>query len=142
MDAYIAGIIYGSMVDGDGLRTVVFFSGCSMRCKYCHNWKYRDKYSGQKIDVCELFHSIEAKTPQKRITFSGGEPLEQVDALSKLINLCSGFDIGLYTGYEFEKVPSYILQKLNFIKTGKFIEELKIYGEYYGSSNQRMIYLK
>lgn len=76
------------LVDGPGIRTVIFFSGCKLRCKFCHNpemWKKgKDNYT-----VDELFEMIKRNKPYfKRnnggVTFSGGEPLLQVDFLIEL----------------------------------------------------------
>ncbi len=73
------------LVDGPGIRTVVFLSGCPMRCKYCHNpemWKKKESNMTSE----ELFKKILRSKPYfKRnnggVTFSGGEPLLQIDFL-------------------------------------------------------------
>ncbi len=76
------------LVDGPGIRTVIFFTGCKLRCKYCHNpemWqKKEDNYT-----VEEILEKIKRSKPYfKRnnggVTFSGGEPLLQVDFLIEL----------------------------------------------------------
>ncbi len=139
---YVAGIVYGSMLDGPGLRTVIFLCGCSVGCPGCHNKEYWNKFNGKKYSVKELYNEILPFTPQKKITFSGGEPLEQKKELKKFINLCVDFDLGLYTSYEIDYIDKDILSKLSFVKTGKFMKNLAIKNEYYGSSNQKLIYLQ
>lgn len=71
MEVYIAGIVYGSMVDGDGVRTSIFFSGCSVGCKCCHNQMYWNKFTGKKYDVYNLFQEIKSYTPQKNYYYRG-----------------------------------------------------------------------
>ncbi len=85
--ASIDSIESAGMVDGPGIRTVVFFSGCMLRCKYCHNpetWKMCEK----NYTVDELFNRIiRNKSYFKNgggVTFSGGEPLLQSDFLLEL----------------------------------------------------------
>ena len=70
------------VMDGPGIRTVVFFSGCKLRCKYCHNpetWRIKEK----KCSIDELLNKIKRFKPYYRgiggVTFSGGEPLLQID---------------------------------------------------------------
>lgn len=71
------------LVDGPGIRTVVFLNGCKLRCKYCHNpemWKIRDR----NMSVRELVSKVVRNKPYFRnhkggVTFSGGEPLLQAD---------------------------------------------------------------
>ncbi|MFA7047615.1 MAG: 4Fe-4S cluster-binding domain-containing protein [Bacteroidales bacterium] len=130
------------MVDGDGLRTVIFLSGCSVGCKECQNKKHWNIKSGKSFSIDELVKNIKEKTPQKKVTISGGEPLEQKEPLKILMDKLDGFDIGLYTSYELESIDKEIIDSLSFVKTGKFEHNKKVYGKYFGSSNQKMIYLK
>lgn len=76
-------------LDGPGLRTVIFLSGCPLRCKYCHNpdtWHLTD---GQPTTIEDLFQRIMKLKPYYQdkggVTFSGGEPLLQAPALIPLI---------------------------------------------------------
>lgn len=71
-----------SMVDGPGIRTVVFLNGCQLRCKYCHNPEMQIKRKNN-ITVEELTKKILKNKPYYNngggVTFSGGEPLLQSD---------------------------------------------------------------
>ena len=142
MEIYISGIIYGSMVDGDGLRTTIFLSGCNVGCQGCHNKKFWNIKSGKIFLINKLVNEIKELTPQKKVTISGGEPMEQKEAVIELIKQLNNFDIGLYTSYKFEDIDNNILSSLSFIKTGKFENNKKIYGKYFGSENQKIIYLR
>lgn len=144
MELSIADIRELRYEDGPGIRTTIFFQGCNRRCAGCHNPDTWDIDKGEKISVDEVIKRVlDKKTPYKRVTISGGEPLLQRDALGELIfklfNL--GYDIGLYTSYEIEEIPKEYLKYLSFIKTGEFKEDLKIENRYYGSANQKIIYL-
>ncbi|NMA02217.1 MAG: pyruvate formate lyase-activating protein [Clostridia bacterium] len=100
------------LVDGPGIRFVVFFQGCYLRCLYCHNpdtWPLRE---GQEISAQELLEKALRYKPffQKSgggVTCSGGEPLLQPDFLIEFLKLCkdndihtaldtSGFGVGKY----------------------------------------------
>ncbi|HAS6361811.1 TPA: radical SAM protein [Vibrio vulnificus] len=141
-DVYIAGIVQDSLVDGPGLRTTIFFSGCSVRCAHCHNAKYIERDTGIKMSLHELVERIKRTCVTKKITISGGEPLEQPEGVLGLIAALPDYDIGLYTSYELSDVDSDILKNLSFVKTGRFVKEQKITNEYFGSSNQKLILLR
>ena len=77
-------------VDGPGIRTVVFFNGCNLRCIYCHNpetWVRGD----DNMEVSELFNKIirnkEYFGDTGGVTFSGGEPLLHIDFLIPLCKM-------------------------------------------------------
>ena len=145
MKIKIADIKYLRYEDGPGIRTTIFFQGCNIKCLNCHNKDIWDINDGKEMDIDEICKVIEKqKNPYKRVTISGGEPLLQEEGLYLLITslLKKGYDIGLYTSYQLEDIPKRILNGLSFVKTGKYIESLKITDKYYGSSNQRMIYFK
>lgn len=149
-----AHIINESIVDGPGIRTVVFFQGCPHACKGCHNpelWPILERIS---IDTQELVDLILSKvTPLHRgITLSGGEPLIQCLPLIEIVRAIKqekpNLDIWVYTGYKYEEIKDFSLFKLLFkaidvLVDRPYIEELRDIGlPYRGSSNQNIIYLK
>lgn len=74
-------------VDGPGVRLVIFFQGCPMRCLYCHNPDSWDRKTGTEMSVEDLLEQFERNRPFYRnggITASGGEPLVQMDFLTAL----------------------------------------------------------
>ena len=126
-----------SLVDGPGVRTVVFFQGCDLRCKGCQNKSTWNIKSGTEVEVAELATLLQKEVCNKKITFSGGEPLMQAEALLDLVKLLDGFDIAVYTGHELSDVPQELLDHINYIKTGSFKEELKTtIKPFVGSTNQ------
>ena len=144
MKVYINSIKFNrSLVDGPGVRTVVFFQGCDLRCKGCQNPSAWDIKKGTEVETQELATLLKKEVCNKKITFSGGEPLMQADALIELVNLLDGFNIAVYTGHELCDVPQELLERINYIKTGPFKEELKTSTlAYMGSSNQEFRRLK
>lgn len=127
--------------DGPGIRSVLFLQGCSKNCKECHNAGIKKHGAGTMVSIDELIMFIESHCCNKKITISGGEPLEQMDSLEILIrNLkAKGYNICVYTGWDIENVPGSILKFVDYIKTGSFINDLKNPEiQYVGSSNQHM----
>ena len=86
------------LVDGPGVRVVVFLQGCSLRCKFCHNpdtWAFNE---GKEYTPEELIKKIARfKTYFQRngggVTFSGGEPLKQPEFLLEALKLCKEAEI-------------------------------------------------
>ncbi|MCI6357067.1 MAG: radical SAM protein [Erysipelotrichaceae bacterium] len=136
----INSIIYNkSVVDGPGIRTVLFVQGCDLRCKGCQNKSTWDFNKGKEIDINDLVNELNEKVFNKKITISGGEPLMQKEALINLVTKLNdlGFDIALYTGHQKEDVPSILVEKVKYLKTGNFIQKLKTtITPFVGSSNQ------
>lgn len=74
-------------VDGPGVRFVVFFQGCPMRCRYCHNPDTWEQEAGTKMTVEEILERLERNRSfytTGGITATGGEPMQQIDFLIAL----------------------------------------------------------
>lgn len=128
-----------SVVDGPGIRTVLFMQGCDLHCDGCQNKTTWDINGGIEIEIDDLVSELNKKNFNKKITISGGEPLVQKAELIKLINKLfdNGYDIALYTGHKKEDVPKEIIDKIKYLKTGNFIKDLKTtIVPFVGSSNQ------
>ena len=78
MKASVGKIETFSTVDGPGIRTTVFFNGCALRCKFCHNPEMQARGEAN-YTVNELFRKILRSRPyfggNGGVTFSGGEPI-------------------------------------------------------------------
>ncbi len=92
------------LVDGPGVRVVIFLQGCNMRCKYCHNpetWALKSKeckeYTPQElVDFCYRYHTYWGKNMfNGGVTFSGGEPLLQLDFLIEFAKLAKQKNINI-----------------------------------------------
>ena len=139
MNIEYAGFKKDSAADGPGYRTVLFLQGCSRDCKGCHNAGISRHGEGTTTSTDNLINIISAVCHNKRLTISGGEPLEQYDALLEMVKALKtkGYDICLYTGADLSKVPAELFGYLNYIKTGEFITDMRNPDtQYYGSDNQ------
>ena len=90
---YIHSVETGGMVDGPGIRYVLFFSGCVLRCKYCHNPDTWNLKGGRLHSVDEIINDIlkyrsYLKFSGGGITVTGGEPLLQPEFLTALLEAC------------------------------------------------------
>lgn len=140
----IADYYPNSIVNGDGVRQVLFTQGCPHQCENCHNPTTWDRYSGTDWNVRELISSI-LNNPYD-LTISGGEPFMQ---LNELIILCMEVhrkkNIWVYTGYTYEQILqspnlSKALPFIDVLVDGKYVHELRNTNLLFrGSSNQRLI---
>jgi anaerobic ribonucleoside-triphosphate reductase activating protein len=137
------------MLNGDGLRVVLWLSGCAHGCYKCQNPVTWDPNGGLLFDEeakQELFKELE-KSYISGITFSGGDPLfpgnrEDVFALIKEVKeQFPGKTIWLYTGYLWDEIKDLECVKyLDVLVDGKFIyEQLDNTLQWKGSANQRVI---
>ena len=145
-------ITHDDMLNGAGLRVVLWVSGCEHRCYNCHNKITWDIDNGLIFDdkaKKEIFDALE-KDYIKGITFSGGDPLHKQNR-EEIFNLIKEIkekfkdkDIWLYTGYTWEEINDLdVLQYIDVLVDGKYIEELSNEElEWRGSSNQRVIDVK
>ncbi len=136
-----------SIVDGKGLRFTVFTQGCPHNCPGCHNPETHSFDSGNEITVDELFEKIKQNPLLDGVTFSGGEPMCQAEALTKLAEKCKkiGLDIWIYSGFTFEEITAdskmkKLLECADVLVDGKFHEnERSLDLLFRGSTNQRII---
>ena len=70
----IAGVIDESIVDGPGIRYVVFVQGCPHRCRGCHNEQTHDFEGGTEVSISDILKEIDEDPLIGGVTFSGGEP--------------------------------------------------------------------
>ncbi|WP_053956798.1 anaerobic ribonucleoside-triphosphate reductase activating protein [Inediibacterium massiliense] len=149
----VAGFLDNSTVNGKGLRSVLFVSGCNHNCIGCHNKDMQDCNYGDKVSLDHIFHRIQHNIPLiLGVTFSGGEPFDQAQPLATLAKKIKDEELNLwcYTGYTYEEIlQSNDAHKLNLLKhidvliDGKFNENLKNDAfKYVGSTNQRIIDVK
>lgn len=139
-------IIPDTIVDGPGLRTSIYFAGCSHHCKGCHNPESWDFNQGKDYTPSALILKL---VNFDKITLSGGDPFDQnLQELSEFIStLKRDYDsnIWCYTGYTFEQLldKKEILKNIDVLVDGPFIKSLKDSTLLFrGSSNQRIIDVK
>lgn len=151
MEIRIAGAVQDSIVDGPGMRFVVFVQGCPHGCEGCHNPETHDFSGGKVVDTDYLYECCVENPLTKGVTFSGGEPFCQAEALYELGKRFKerGYHLMAYSGWTFEELlklsesDEYIgklLRILDILVDGRFeLEKRSLMLTYRGSSNQRII---
>ena len=140
------------MLNGDGIRVVLWVSGCENHCEGCHNPVTWDKNGGLPFDEAaenELFEALD-KPFIDGITFSGGDPMMPYnrDEVLRLIKKCRtnypDKTIWLYTGLNCKDIKDIEgLGLVDVVAEGRFIESLKDNNLHWvGSSNQKVIDVK
>lgn len=137
------------MLNGDGLRVVLWVAGCAHHCKNCQNPITWDPEGGLPFDESakqEIFEELK-KDYVSGVTFSGGDPL-YLDTREELFSLIREIKrsypkktIWLYTGYQWEEIRELpVIPYLDVVVDGRFIEELKDNNlPWKGSANQKVI---
>lgn len=138
-----------SIVDGKGIRTVIWTQGCSHNCPNCHNPSTHDFKGGELVDVKDVIERIQNLEGQDGITFSGGDPMFQPKPCSVIAKVAHelGMDVWAYTGFTYEQLINSnnkdildFLSNIDVIIDGKFdISKKSLDLEFRGSSNQRII---
>lgn len=144
-----------SIVDGPGLRAVIWTQGCNHNCTGCHNPQTHNLCGGTETDTEDIIETIKSLKLHKGITLSGGEPFLQPKALEEIAMESKkiGFDVWAYTGFTLEQLISEnnpsnkenfnLLKNIDVLVDGKFIESKRdINLKFRGSSNQRVIDVK
>lgn len=136
------------MLNGDGLRVVLWVAGCEHHCRGCQNPITWDPCDGLSFDVeteRELFEELQ-EPYISGITFSGGDPLhpnnrDTVIRLATIAKNLYGKTVWLYTGYDWEDICNLPgIEEIDVLVDGKFIQELAdINYPWAGSTNQRII---
>ncbi len=143
----IAGTIPESIVDGPGIRYVLFTQGCPHSCPGCHNPQTHDFAGGREVQVSDLLTDITRRSFVKAVTLSGGEPFCQPAPLAELAAALKekGFHLMCYSGFTFEELLQKedarpLLEQLDLLVDGRFVESRKnIELRFRGSDNQRVL---
>ncbi|MDP4121053.1 MAG: anaerobic ribonucleoside-triphosphate reductase activating protein [Bacillota bacterium] len=150
----LAGVIRNSIVDGPGIRMVVFTQGCFHNCEGCHNPESHDPNCGYESDTENIIKEMKKDPLLSGITLSGGEPFLQPQPLYELAKAAHeiGLNVVTYTGYTYEQLldgfndnPYWkeLLEETDFLIDGPFIlSERSLLLHFRGSKNQRLIDVK
>jgi anaerobic ribonucleoside-triphosphate reductase activating protein len=145
-------VAFDSIVDGPGLRMVIWTQGCIHNCKECHNPQTHNLCGGYEVDTEEIINKIKTLKLQRGITLSGGEPFLQPEALEEIAKEAKNnkLDVWSYTGFTIEELldtknPEHfknlnLLKHIDVLVDGKFELGKKDFTlKFRGSSNQRII---
>ncbi len=140
-----------SIIDGEGIRTVVWFQGCLHNCPGCHNPETHDLNEGIEYDLEEVKKQIDELKYQNGITLSGGDPFFQPIAAKQIADYAheKGLNVWAYTGYTYENLiakeddKTELLKSVDILVDGRFeIEKKSLNCKFRGSTNQRIIDVK
>lgn len=143
-----------SVVDGFGIRTVIWTQGCSHNCPFCQNPQTHDFNGGAEFELDDIFSELDELKNQDGITLSGGDPLFQIEAVTEIAKYAQriGLNVWCYTGFTYEEIlklnktnPKYLefLNNIDVLVDGKFeIEKKSLDCLFRGSTNQRLIDMK
>ena len=147
----IAGIIEESIVDGPGIRFVIFTQGCPHNCFGCHNPQTHDINGGMEVEIDNIIKKISENPLLKGVTLSGGEPFMQANKIVVLLDKIdrNKLNVITYTGFKYEYLIHNsnaengfmeLLNRTDILIDGKFeIENKDENLKFMGSSNQRAI---
>ncbi len=143
-----------TIVDGEGLRYSIYFSGCSHCCKGCQNpetWNYNQGAVLDESLEFRIFDEINRNSLLSGVTLSGGDPMYNPEALLdflKKLKKKTKANIWCYTGFVYERllkdeVRSKCLKYIDVLVDGPYIEgKRNVNLSFRGSSNQRIIKVK
>lgn len=141
-----------NIVNGDGLRTVIWCQGCRFHCPGCHNPESWDENGGFLMDVEEIKNKLKKIKGQTGLTFCGGEPMLQAKECKDICDWAKktlGWSVWSFTGYSYEEIKKEGGDKWEFLKSldvlidGRFIlSQRDLSLSFRGSRNQRLLRLK
>lgn len=147
----IAGVIRQSIVDGPGLRFVVFTQGCPHACPGCQNPETHDFAGGYDCEIQKILDAMDKNPLLMGLTLSGGEPFARTAELLPLAKAvrARGKDVWCYSGYSFEELLALarenpdakaLLAELDVLVDGRFLlAERDLTLRFRGSRNQRVL---
>lgn len=140
-------IVPDTFVDGPGMRTTVYCAGCAHHCEGCHNPSTWDFGAGTPMTPQEIWQAIISESPNSNLTFSGGDPIYQVEGFTQLAKIAKEHNktVWCYTGFRYESIAAdlrmrQILPYLDVLVDGPFVlAERDTSLLFRGSRNQRLI---
>ena len=140
-------ILKNTNVEGPGIRYCIWFQGCSRQCKGCWAKATWAKDGGYELDTEEIIKDILSTKNIEGVTFLGGEPFEQVEAINDIAQNVrkQGLSVLCFTGGKLEdlqeKFPE-VLKNIDLLIDGEFRESEKDFSRaWVGSKNQRYNFL-
>ena len=135
-----------SLNNGDGVRLVLYVSGCNHHCHACHNeytWNPKEGNLFDSNTMDKLLKRVN-KPYVDGLTLSGGDPMypqnrNVINDIARIVKLSTKKSIWMYTGYLWEQIKDDpVMSYIDVIVDGKYQKELSP-AKYRGSSNQRII---
>lgn len=143
---------HDNIVNGYGLRAILWTQGCPNHCPGCQNPETWDFNTGLLVDIDEIKQRLRAFRGQAGLTFCGGEPFVQPRACKGIADWCRrelGWNIWSFTGFTYELIKAEGGDKWEFLKSldalidGPFVlPERDLTMKFRGSKNQRLLHLE
>ena len=143
---------HDNIVNGDGLRAVIWTQGCPNHCPGCQNPETWDYEAGFLISIDEIMERLSKFRGQTGLTFCGGEPFVQPKACKEIADRVRkefGWDVWSFSGFTYEQIKKAggeaweFLKSLDALIDGPFILSQKDLSlKYRGSRNQRLLHLE
>ena len=142
--------LHDSIVDGPGLRFVVFVQGCPHRCAGCHNPQTHDPQGGREVAVEDIVQDMKRNPLLDGITLTGGEPFMQAQDCAEIAKAAReiGLSVWCYSGWtlcELRQMPEaqVLLNEIDVLVDGPYIKEQRSLSlKWRGSENQRVIAMR
>ena len=141
-----------NIVNGDGLRVVLWTQGCPNHCKGCQNPETWDYDKGDLVKISDIKKELASFKGQDGLTFCGGEPFVQPKACKEIADFVRselGWNVWSFSGFTHEVIKEYggepweFLKSLDALIDGPFIlSQRDLSLRYRGSKNQRLLHLK
>ena len=137
-------------VEGVGTRFAIWVQGCSIHCKGCANSHMWDKKGGTLYNTDDLINLIKSyKDRVEGVTFLGGEPLEQIEAVTEISKAVQeiGLSVIMFTGYEYRNLEQRadfqeLIKYIDILIDGRYEQDKTDYSRaWVGSSNQNYYFL-
>ena len=142
---------HDNIVNGDGLRAVLWTQGCPNHCKGCQNPETWDFEAGYLAKIEDIKKELASFKGQAGLTFCGGEPFVQPEACKEIADFVRkelGWNVWSFSGYVYETIKEYgapweLLKSLDALIDGPFIlSQRDLSLRFRGSRNQRLLRLK
>lgn len=143
---------HDNIVNGDGLRAVLWTQGCPNHCPGCQNPETWDYEVGMLVTIDEIMERLSKFKGQTGITFCGGEPFVQPRAcreIAERVRKEFGWDVWSFSGFTYEVIKEYggepweFLKSLDALIDGPFIlKQRDLSLRFRGSKNQRLLHLE
>jgi len=143
---------HDNIVNGYGLRAVLWTQGCPNHCEGCQNPETWDPAGGFLVSIDEIKSRLSEFKGQAGLTFCGGEPFVQPEACKEIADYCRrelGWNIWSFSGFTYEEIQKWggaawdFLKSLDALIDGRFVlAERDLTLKFRGSRNQRLLHLE
>jgi anaerobic ribonucleoside-triphosphate reductase activating protein len=139
-----------SRANGPGLRCVVWVQGCTLGCPGCYNPTTHPAAGGEIVSVDDLYARVAAQQDKvEGLTVSGGEPLQQIPALTALLRRVrheTHLSVVVFTGYTLaearrKKGSAELLETLDVLIAGRYRQAERLAQDLRGSANKQLHFL-